>query len=159
MDRVEWADGPINGQDPTTGMLGVGPRSRRSKTFIDSSEEATALSFIETTSQFYEDLMRSLHAHHHESLQAVGVNEKTDEPILKMLPEVLEKKESHKRYPALRVWDNVHQEVVEHFASVDGFMVDRVTHWQRQQAQAQQSHDPRGHEGTAGADRLNQDWK
>lgn len=106
MPHPRWAQ---TAYDPTetphlgTEILGRGAQSRKSKTYFDGFEMAGLLSVIRGWPHIMSEVLRRAHELHH--------GEKLDDQQLR------------ERYTSIVDWEEVHQEFVDHFASVKGFTV------------------------------------
>lgn len=132
---------------PTTTMeiIGRGAQSRKSKTFIKDQELATLLGFIQGHTRRMIELFRLVHARHHNIDIEIEKDDGTKE--IRTVPHVLSDDEVRERYPVTYEWERMHQEQVDHYASIGGFSVRAASGMRddlEQSAKAQSS---------AGADR------
>lgn len=132
---------------PHTGIeiLGRGRMARKSKTFIPSMEVAVHLGRIANHAQFLLELFRKLHARHYTI--EVEVKREDGSKATEVRPHILSNEEIRDKYPVVAHWENVHQEAVEHFASIKGFSVIRTT------SHGEERNRERGPETSAGTDR------
>ncbi len=102
-------------------IMGRGVESRKSKTFFQDMEIATLLGFIRGHAQRLMELFRRAHAKHY----TVEVEEEDEDGNIRTVkrPEVLTDNEVRDKYPVVREWERMHNEQVEHFASIGGFSV------------------------------------
>lgn len=152
MPNPDWAEAGLDiFERPQTSLeiIGRGADSRKSKTFIKDQELATLLGFIRGHVRRLMESFRRLHARHH--TVEVEIEEEDDEGKItvrkEILPEFLTDDQIRKKYPIVTEWERMHQEQVDHYASIGGFSV---------RATSGMSDDPengkRG-ESSAGADR------
>lgn len=132
MPQPQWATGgPDLFDKPTTSMeiIGRGDDARKSKTFIKDQELATLLGFIRGHTRRLFEVFRRLHSNHfnieveEESEDENGVVTKTK----KIIPHVLIDSEIRDLYPVVREWERMHQEQVDHYASIGGFSVNAAS--------------------------------
>lgn len=118
-DYVGSIDGLEQPHTPTE-IIGRGQESRKSKTFLKNAQVANILGRIRGHPRMLLEVLRRLHKHHH--TVAVEV-EKDGEVVVEHVPEELTDAEIRDHYPIVRTWELLHQEQVDHYASVDGFTV------------------------------------
>lgn len=106
-------------------ILGRGSGSRRSKTYLKSAEVASLLGHIRGHVKRMEETFRRLHAAHY----TVKIErEEPDGTITRHeIPEILSAAEIRDRYPIVAEWERLHEEQVEHYASIEGFTVRAVS--------------------------------
>lgn len=92
-------------------IIGATEKKRSTKTWISSERAAIILSLIKNHSENLNRTIRKLHQLEHTN----GV-----------VPEEISDDELYRRYPGCRAWANIHQELVEHFASHQGFSLKVV---------------------------------
>lgn len=88
-------------------ILSRGDTKRSTKTNIKSHELAVVLGMVRERAQFYYKFLAPIHEHE--------------------TGEELTYDEAKKLYPVIQEWEDVHQELVEHFVSVDGMSIRAVT--------------------------------
>lgn len=157
MSVPEWAFAPLDGENFDLSIIGSGPDSRKSKTFIPNIRLAAQLDFIKA---HYHGILQDLRECHQKWFTKEVVIGKEDDgtPITAVVPEVLSDAEICARYSGAETWRRVHQEAVEHFASIEGFSVDRTT-GSRERRRDEEREERR--ETSSGADRRTSEprWK
>ncbi len=148
MPEPQWASAGLDMfERPQTSIeiLGRGEGSRKSKTFIKDQELATLLGFIRGHTRRLFEVFRRSHARHHTK----EVHEEQDDGTVKVYtePDVLTDEEIRERYPIVVEWEKMHQEQVDHYASIGGFSVNAAA-GSREDPDA-----PSKKESSAGADR------
>lgn len=141
MPNPDWADAEeVFSESPQAQLeiLGVGSRSRKSKTLLPTHRAAYLLSRVRAHLCMLMDMMRRSHAHHHkrpvfevnEAGERVQVYDEQPDGsrVPRMEPEVLTDHELLERYSALRAWKAIHQEIVDHSPSVTGLSIRAATH-------------------------------
>lgn len=154
MPEPQWAEAGLDiFERPQTSLeiIGRGADSRKSKTFIKDQELATLLGFIRGHTRRLFEAFRRSHARHFN--EEVEVEEEDAEwnvtKHIEIRPEILTDDQIRDTYPIVREWERMHQEQVDHYASIGGFSV---------RATSGMSDDPDGNkrgESSAGADRRN----
>lgn len=133
-------------------VIGRGAGSRRSKTYIQSVELAARLSHVQAYIPVLINRFRRLHAVHYKV--KITVTEKNGAQRVEERPHFLTDDEVRDLYPVVKEWDQEHADLVEHFASIKGFSVNRATGFQEDR--------PRGEkreETSAGTDKQTERWR
>lgn len=126
MPKPRRADNPgaLEGPHTPTEILGRGQEARKSKTYLEDSEIAHVLARIGAHSTLLAEILRKLHARHHTVPVEV---ERDGETQIEHEPEILDDDELRQEYPVIAQWERMHQEQVDHFASIEGFSVEKAT--------------------------------
>lgn len=103
---------------PAEIIIGSKEAKRSTKTFITSERQAIVLELIENHAR---NLIRTVARLHYE------------EHGVKLLPE-----EIVKIYPGCRTWVELHQGLIEHYASLEGFSVQAIVSMEKSRWAAQQ---------------------
>lgn len=124
--------------------MGRGPLARKSKSLMPSIELASVLGMVKMHKEGLTDLLKTLHARSHQVQEVdedgdpvwvmvpklddegnlINMVPKLDEDgnlVPSLVPEVLSDAEVLKRYDGAELWQDFHQEQVEHYPSVGGF--------------------------------------
>ncbi len=132
MPEPQWAEQGLDiFERPNTSIeiLGRGEGSRKSKTFIKDQELATLLGFIRGHIRRLFEVFRRLHAKHY----TIEVEEETENEdgtvtkVKKVVPHLLTDDEVRVKYPIVAEWERMHQEQVDHYASIGGFSVNAAS--------------------------------
>lgn len=110
MPTPEWArPGHDPYESPAVGLeiIGRGEAARRSKTYLKDVEIATLLALIKGHAIRLAEALRRAH------LREFG--QRLDDDELRV------------EYPVIGEWERMHQEQVEHYASVEGFSVKQAS--------------------------------
>lgn len=124
MPEPHWVESGLDVLDkPNTGLeiLGRGAGARKSKTFIKDQELATLLAFIRGHTRRIMEAFRRVHARH--NTVTITVEGPNGEQVQERIPEVLTDDEIRAKYPVVMEWERMHQEQVDHYASIGGFSV------------------------------------
>lgn len=132
MPEPDWAESGLESLErPQANLeiLGRGAGARKSKTFFRDQEIATLLGFIRGHVRRLMELFRRLHARHFtveieeevEQEQPDGTIKKVK--VKRVVDEVLTDDQIRDLYPIVAEWERMHQEQVDHYASIGGFSV------------------------------------
>ena len=125
MPEPQWVEQGLDlFEKPNTSIeiLGRGEEARKSKTFIKDQELATLLGFIRGHTRRLFETFRRLHARHNTIFIEEEYDDGTKEE--REVPEVLTDQQIRDKYPIVREWERMHQEQVDHYASIGGFSVN-----------------------------------
>lgn len=128
MPEPQWAEAGLDMfEKPNTNLeiLGRGAEARKSKTFIKDQELATLLGFIRGHTRRLFETFRSLHARHNTLIVEEEFEDGTKETHEE--PEWLTDDQIRDKYPIVREWERMHQEQVDHYASIGGFSVNAAS--------------------------------
>lgn len=132
MPEPQWVEAGMDVfERPTTSLeiLGRGADARKSKTFIKDQELATLLGFIRGHTRRLFETFRRLHARHNVVYlvdeEGKPVVDETGEQLTE--PEILTDDQVRDKYPIVREWERMHQEQVDHYASIGGFSVNAAS--------------------------------
>ncbi len=126
-------------------ILGRGVGARKSKTFLKDQELAALLGFIRGHTRRLMEAFRRTHARH---FTTEVTEELEDGTFVKhIVPEVLTDDQIRDLYPIVTEWERMHQEQVDHYASIGGFSVKAAAGMPDEAEQKSRQ------EGSAGADR------
>lgn len=148
MPQPSWASGSsdmLERPHTPSEIIGRGPRSRDSKTFIQSIELATLLGFIDGHSKRLAEAFKRLHARKY-TIEVVEEDREGNETT-KTVPHVLTDAEVRHLYPVVREWEELHLDQVDHYASIGGFSVRAASGLRDEEVKGGRS------ESSAGTDR------
>lgn len=142
---MEGAENPFERADKSLEILGRGAGARKSKTFIKDQELAALLGFIRGHTRRLMEAFRRTHARHF----TVEVEEELSDgtKVKHTVPEVLTDDQLRDLYPVIAEWERMHQEQVDHYASIGGFSVKAASGMPDEMDKKNRS------ESSAGADR------
>lgn len=129
MPEPQWAEAGMDMFDrPNTSIeiLGRGEGSRKSKTFIKDQELATLLGFIRGHTRRLFEVFRRSHARHY-NIEVEDEDPDTGVKTIRVVPHVLTDAEIRDKYPIVLEWERMHQEQVDHYASIGGFSVNAAS--------------------------------
>lgn len=109
MPEPEWANleyDPMERPHVGVEIIGRGASTRKSKTFLKDLEIASLLGYIRGYCDLLEEQFRRLHE------MEFGTR--------------LSVRELREHYPVILEWERLHQEQVDHYASIEGFSVKSV---------------------------------
>lgn len=151
MPEPQWASAGLDMfERPNTSIeiLGRGEGARKSKTFIKDQELATLLGFIRGHTRRLYEVFKRLHANHF-TIEVESEDPETGVKTKKIVPHFLSDEECRTKYPIIAEWERMHQEQVDHYASIGGFSVNAASGNNRGEGEEQGNRK----ESSAGADR------
>lgn len=161
MPTPAWADldyDPLDQPNVGVEILGRGSHARKSKTFLKDQEIATLLGFIRGYCRMLSETFRRLHAQHYTTEQSTANPDGTI--TTRTVPEVLTDAEIQARYPIVAEWERLHQEQVDHYASIAGFSVRAAAGLaDPEQRKRHDSSAGTDHQKRNGATATNERWK
>ncbi len=149
MPEPQWAESGLDIFDKPTASLeiiGRGEGARKSKTFLKDQEIATLLGFIRGHTVRLMEVFRRSHARHF-TVEIEEEDPETGEITTRIVPEILTDAQVRDKYPVVAEWGRLHQEQVDHYASIGGFSVRATSGMLDEPETAKRS------DSSAGADR------
>lgn len=125
LPEPQWVSGGMDSLEkpsPSLEILGRGEGARKSKTFIKDQELAALLGFIRGHTRRLMEAFRRLHERHFKVVVEEELPDGTK--VKREIPEVLNDDQLRTLYPIIAEWERMHQEQVEHYASIGGFSVN-----------------------------------
>ena len=129
-------------------VMGRGAAARKSKTLLPNIELGMTLGLVRKHRRMLLELFKALHAEHF----TVPVLDDEGKPTGKRVPEELTDEQVMQLYPAVKDWDDFHQEQVEHYISVGGFSTKAAMGYEEAPKRSKREH------SSAGAEQRQQRW-
>lgn len=123
------AENPFERADKSLEIIGRGAGARKSKTFLKDQELAALLGFIRGHTRRLMEAFRRTHSRHFTTEVEEEIEEEQPDgtvitrKVKHTVPEILTDDQIRDLYPVVMEWERMHQEQVDHYASIGGFSV------------------------------------